>query len=517
MYDVFFYISYKNVMGRGKRYNDEQKLNVKKVFAVILVILVIVMFFIGIKKLLKKEEKVVSYFTDISYFSIYENGKWGVINSKGDYVIKPEYDEMITIPDNKKAIFICTYEVDYNNNTYKTKVINANNEQLYTSYNSIEVLSNYDENNNVWNEENVLKVEKDGKYGLIDLNGTEILSCNNEKIEALKGVKNSILVQKDGLFGLVNNRGERIIDNKYASIEPLTNEYTNGYIVKSSDSKYGVISAMKEQVFECKYSEIKHLFGNDLYVVKENDKWKITNKSGDKQIELSSGDITYLNSDIFIAKSNGKYGIYSMDKTEKVKPEYQNIIYAFSDNYIAIKDNKYGVINSSGEVLVQFDYDSLAFNKDADCLFGNKKDDENTYLIDRNLALKVIGKNITVHDGYIRAMVDNEYKFYDLKFEEKNNREVFPNNTLFVAKNDGKYGLVNKDGTLVVQYQYEDITGQNEYGYVAVKKDGKWGIIDQYGNISVDPKYEFSDISKITFIGKWHSIENINMGTYLIY
>ena len=104
-----------------------------------------------------------------------------------------------------------------------------------------------------------------------------------------------------------------------------------------------------------------------------------------------------------------------------------------------------------------------------------------------------------------------------MKFEEKNNREVFPNNTLFVAKNDGKYGLVNKDGTLVVQYQYEDITEQNEYGYVAVKKDGKWGIIDQYGNISVDPKYEFSDISKITCIGKWHSIENINMGTYLIY
>ena len=56
----FFYISYKNVMGRGKRYNDEQKLNVKKVFAVILVILVIIMFFIGIKKLLKKEEKVTA-------------------------------------------------------------------------------------------------------------------------------------------------------------------------------------------------------------------------------------------------------------------------------------------------------------------------------------------------------------------------------------------------------------------------------------------------------------------------
>ena len=83
------------------------------------------------------------------------------------------------------------------------------------------------------------------------------------------------------------------------------------------------------------------------------------------------------------------------------------------------------------------------------------------------------------------------------------------------GKNDGKYGLVNKDGTLVVQYQYDDITEQNEYGFVAVKKDGKWGVIDQYGNTVVDPKYEFSDITKITVLGKWHSTEGINTAYFI--
>ena len=502
-------------MSRGKRYNDEQKLNIKKVFAVIIAIVVIIMFFVGIKNLLKKEEVTVNYFTEISYFPVYNNGSWGVINSKGETVIEPTYGEMITIPNNKKDIFICMYEVNYSDGTYKTKAINSKNEQLFTTYTSVEALSNYDQNNNIWNEDNVLKVQKDGKYGLINLEGTEILSTEYDKIDTIKGVKNSILVQKDNLYGLVNNNGDKIIENKYTEIQSLTDDYSNGYIVKNSESKYGVISVNKEQILECKYSDIKHVSNNDLYVVKEGEEWKITNKTGDKSIEVKYEDIVYLTSENMIIKSNGKYGISGLDKTEKVKAEYQNIKYAFSDYYIAQKDNKYGIISSNGEILVQFEYDSLRFNKESDCLVATKSGDENSYLIDRNLQLKVIGKNITVHNGFIRANVNNEYKFYNLKFEEKTNRDVFANNTVYVAKNDGKYGLVNRDGTLVVQYQFEDITEQNEYGYVAVKKDGKWGVIDQYGNNVVETKYDFTDVSNIEFVGKWHSVENVNTTYYI--
>ena len=496
-------------MVRGKRCNDEQKLNIKKVFAVLVAIIVIVMFFIGIKNLLTKKTQPVDYFSNISYFVSYEDGKWGVINSKGENVINPEYGEMIVIPDSKKDIFICTYEVNYSDNTYKTEVINSSKEKLFTDYSSVDVLSNYDENGNVWNEENVLRVKKGDKYGLINLNGTEILSCNYDKIETLKGVKNSIIVQKDGLYGLVNNTGEQIIENQYADISALTDDYTNGYIVKNKDSKYGIIGVNKEQLLECKYEEIKHVCGDNLYIVKSDGKWIMTNKAGDKTTEVGFGDITYLGSDI-VANSNGNYGIYGMDKSQKVKPEYQYIEYAFSDKFIAKKDNKYGIINSSGEVLIQFDYSSLLFNKEADCLFGKKSEDDRTYLLDRNLEVKVIGKSITVYDGYIRVNVDGEYKFYNLKFEEKTNRDVFTNNTLYVAKNDGKYGLVNKDGTLILKYEYDDITEQNQYGYVAVKKDGKWGVVDAQGNICVEPKYEFQDLSEVIFIGKWHSLEDVN-------
>lgn len=494
-------------MSRGKRYNDEQKLNLKKVFAAIAVVAVIILFIIGIKNLTKKKEQAANYFTEVAYYTMLQNDKWGVINSKGEIVIEPEYSLMIVIPDNKKEVFICN-ELSEDNSTVKTKVINANNSQLFTDYATVEVIDNVDSNNNIWFESNVLRVSKDGKYGLIDLDGKELAACTYDKIEVIKGIKDSLLIQKDGKVGLANNQGDVIVECEYESVEALTKNYTDGYIVKK-DGKYGAISVNKEQLLECKYEEIKHVCGNDMYVVKEDGKWKITNKAGDKTLEIDYDDITYLSSDVIVAKTGDKYGIFGTDKSEKVKAEYQSIEFAYTDNYIAKKDEKYGVINSTGEVLVPFEYTSIIFNEKAGCLFCKKADDNNTYLIDRNHEVKVTGTDVEVLDGYIRAKVNDEYKFYNFKFEEKSNRDAYANHTLYAAKNDGKYGLVNRDGTLVIQYEYEDITEQNDYGYVAVKKDGKWGVIDQYGNTVVEPKYEISDISKVTFIGKWHSMEDV--------
>lgn len=502
-------------MSRGKRYDDEQKLNLKKVLAVILVIIVIILFFVGIKNMLKREDDIANSFSEISYFTVNNNGKWGVINSKGDIIIEANNEEMIAIPNSKKDVFVYNYDVNYTDGSYKTKAVNASNDQLFSSYEKVEILSNYDENNNIWYESNCLKVQKDGKYGLIDLNGNEILSPIYDSVETMKGIENSIIIKKDNLCGVSSTSGNIIVEPKYKEVLALTKDYSNGYIVKDENGNCGVIKIDKSQALDCKYSDIKHIYGADTYVVKASNKWKFVKNNEDEGTELSYSDVTAICDENFVVANNGKYGIVDDKLTEKVSLEYSSLEHAFLDYYIAGKDSKYGVINSNGEVLVEIEYESLKYNKDADCLVAKKPLDDNTYLLDRNLEAKVACKSFTVEKGYIRANIEDQYKFYNLKLEEKNNREVYPNNTLYVAKNDGKFGLVNRDGTLVVPYQYEDITEQNEYGYVAVKKDGKWGVIDQYGNNVVDPCYELSDISKVCVVGKWHTAENVNT-TYFV-
>ena len=66
-------------MSRGRRY-EEPKLNMKKVFAVIIAIIVVIMCVVMLKGLLEKGEEDKTL-TSIDYFPAYQNNKWGVIDS----------------------------------------------------------------------------------------------------------------------------------------------------------------------------------------------------------------------------------------------------------------------------------------------------------------------------------------------------------------------------------------------------------------------------------------------------
>ena len=192
---------------RGKRASDTPKLNIKKVFATIMIIIVIIMIIVSLKKLLTpndKQTKDVSSLT--TYIPVYENEKWGVIDNKGNTVVNLEYDEMIVVPDNNKDIFICVYDIDYNNEKYKTKVINKEGKEVFTNYEMVEALENTDESI-VWYEENVLKYQKDGKYGLIDFDGREIVEPIYDNIYAMPGIENSIIIETNGKrFSKCSNR-----------------------------------------------------------------------------------------------------------------------------------------------------------------------------------------------------------------------------------------------------------------------------------------------------------------------
>ena len=85
---------------------------------------------------------------------------------------------------------------------------------------------------------------------------------------------------------------------------------------------------------------------------------------------------------------------------------------------------------------------------------------------------------------------------------------------LFLSKKNGKYGYVNKNGLVIVDYIYDDATEQNTYGYAGVKKDGKWGAIDQSGNIILEPSLTLEHNTVISFVGKLHLAPDLNANYY---
>ena len=500
---------------RGKRYDSEPKLNVKKVLAVLIVLVVIIMCIVLIIKFATTDGNAETKVVANSYITVYSGEKWGVINSKGETVIDTTYDDMIIIPDATKAVFIYQSNVDLDKGTYNSNAINDKGEALFTAYDSVEALQNVDSNNYITYDTNALKVKKNGKYGLINFNGTEILSCTYDSITPLRNVKNSFVTVIDGKYGLVDNSGNVIIDNLYSEITSLTNKYEDGYIVKDASGKYGLINYNKKQVLECKYSEIENVCGNELYVVKENGNLEVVNSSGEALIQNGIDKVTSIDSGNITFVKNEKYGVMTSEGTTLIEPIYDELAYAFDGNYIAKNGENYGIISTSNETKLDFMYSYITYMRDESFIQADKKDGL-TDLIDTNFNIKVTGviSEINTSKGYVKVRIDGEYKYYNFKLEERTAQEIFTTNTLFLSKQNGKYGYVDKNGVVIVNYIYDDATEQNDYGYVSVKSDGKWGALDQNGNVVVSPSYEMVQNTVISFIGKWHLAPDLNANFY---
>ncbi len=181
----------------ARRYDDGAKLNMKKVFAVIIAFLLFIACIFGIIKLLdndgKNENRKIE---NVCYYTIYKDEKWGVIDSYGKVIIKAEYDDMIVIPDETKDVFVCTYDANYESGEYKTKVINSKGKEIIKDYDKVEAIANYDKENKIWYEENVFRTQKNGKYGLINYSGNVLLNCEYDNIEPVYGIENSLVVER---------------------------------------------------------------------------------------------------------------------------------------------------------------------------------------------------------------------------------------------------------------------------------------------------------------------------------
>ena len=499
-------------MARGKRYETEGKLNYQKVFAVIIAIAVVIMFIFIIKNVLKERKEITK---DYEYFALYAQNKWGVINQDGEEVIQPSYQEMIVIPDKTKDVFICTYNVNEETGTYQTKVINSKNEEILTGYDQIEALDNIDENSNVWYEENVLRVEKDGKYGLIDLLGKELLPVEYDEITVLEGIENSIIIKKDNKIGLVNDTGSIIIECNYKEIKNLGSTYKDGYITVDDNGKYGVISATKRQILDNKYEEIKQIALKEYYVVKEDGKTKLINSKGESIIEDGFDDIKSATTNGVIFTKNNLYGEMSTTGEITLETQYQDLKEANDGIYIAKQNDKYGIIDNMGNIQISYEYQGITYNEKAKLFFAEDAE-YNTSIIDNQYNVKATGilSDVNTDEEYIRMRVNDEYKYYNLNGEEISNIQALKNNTIFLSKKDGKYGYVDKKGNSVTEFIYDDATEQNKYGYAAVKKDGLWGSIDKDGKEIIEPKYNLENNLKIDFIGKWYLGEEIGVNYY---
>ena len=463
---------------RGRRY-DEPKLNKKKVFAVILAFIVLLMFIFVIKGILEKGAKQ-GRITSKSYFSVYKDNKWGVIDETGNIVIDPSYAEMIIIPNSKNDIFLCTYDVNYETGEYKTKALNSKNEEIFTYYDRVETIQSVDANGNINYNQELLKVMKNGKYGTINTEGKDMVPCEYDKIEGIAGKTNALKVVKDGKAGIVTSSGEQILEAKY---DDITNIY--------EDNRYVIIQDGAQKLIK-------------------NDGTELLTKGFDEIIQILKKEDNGV-----IYKKGGKYGVMTLLGNVTIEPTYEDLREAKTGILIAKKGGKYGVIDLSNDVKIDFVYNGISYESKADIYITENEQFINE-ILNNQYEVKQMGMLLEINSekGYFVLRKDDGNRYYNFQFEEKNEADIFASTNLFLSKKDGKYGFVDKDGKVVVDYKYDDATNQNSYGFAGIKKDGKWGAINSKGEVTQEPTYNLDDYLQIDFIGRWHLGKDLNMNYY---
>ena len=152
--------------------------------------------------------------SNIEYNIINIDGKYGVIDGKGNVVIDPDYD-VIQIPDPSQPIFVCMQKYNAETKEYQTKVLNDRKEQIITGYENVQAIPIEAANDGVPFENTVLKYKKDGKYGLVDMEGKEITDPIYDEISGMMYKEGMLLVKQGEKVGIININGVEVIEPIY--------------------------------------------------------------------------------------------------------------------------------------------------------------------------------------------------------------------------------------------------------------------------------------------------------------
>ena len=430
----------------------------KKIIIALIIIIAIIASTAIIANKIKTEKRKyeIEQINEYKYFISKENEKYGVINTNGETIIETKYDD-IKIPNPEKAVFI-----GYQNNN--TKVLNEKGEEIYTQYENIQPLRLQNVLSDLMYEKTTLKYEKDGKFGIIDIDGNKITNAIYDDIDTLQFKEGELLVKEEGKYGVINIKGVTLVKPQYDGInadryyEEGTGYKKAGYIVsKTTDEgyRYGYVNLKGKQIIDNKY--------NDLY--------RIT--------DINSENI------YIISAENGQDGLIKNGK-KVTNNEYQSLIYNESNNTItALKGKKYGVISTEGKILVPFEYKQI--DTTGEYIYATA-DDENIKIFDAN------GNEANIDSNLAILNVENT------------NYEIYIN----TQEGKTKY-TVYKDGTAVTKKEYVYIEYLYDNYFIACNADGKLGIIDDKDNTKV--AFNYNSIQKIDGTDLIQTYQNDNETT----
>ncbi len=356
------------------------------------------------KSFLDSYEKV--WEIEDGYYRVMQNGKMGLVDSKGNVIIPCENEQVWNLKDNGNV-----------------KVIKDGKIGIYNVNGDLIIPPLYDM---VWEfEEGKAKVLKNGKMGYVDEKGYEFIPCKYDQIWEFEDGKARVF--RNGGMGYINEAGYEFIPAQYQKIW----EFEDGKAKVLKNGKTGIINEAGLEIIPCQYQKI----------------W-----------EFDDGLAKVL--------KNGKMGYINETGLEVIPCQYQYIS-EFDDGIAKVVNNgQISYINESGEPVSKDDDFEFDEEDNIESDYTEIETDNGTTVITNNeskdtTSIRFFGSNMDIIED------DNSTKLSFKKRSEEDDHKIIKRKKKSKRRFDGHYwgvdlgfnNYLNADG---------DLSLANEYDYLSL-------------------------------------------------
>ena len=364
-------------------------------------------------------------------FEDYTVTKYGFIDKQGKQVIPCIYDSVYSFDDGITRV-------------------EQNGEWFFIDKKGNPMFKNKDIETS--SEPGLLKEKKNDLYGLIDLNGNQILDFKYDEIDDFS--EGFAKVEKNNKIGYINKKGIEIIACKY----DYGYDFVNGFVNVTLDDKQIIINEIGEVISNSEYDEVND-FNEGLCKVGLEDKYGFIDQKGKVIVPLIYDEASIFSNGYSCVDYEGKKLLIDKLGKNSLKTDYDEIL-PFSDGLarVSLKD-KYGFIDVNGIEVIKCIYD------DAES-FSN------------GVAEVELKSQKQLIDKTGKVLFNKDFDFIG-SFQED----------FAIIQVDSLWGFIDSKANKLTEFIYEDAESFSN-GLAAVKMDEKWGYINSLGKEVIPFEYE---------------------------
>jgi len=365
----------------------------------------------------------------------------------------------------------------------------------------------------------VIGYQKDEKWGLINIRNQKLTLSKYANLQPFQGHTYIAAIKgkfsQRAFFGVVNDKGKSIIEFKYYSLKPI-NQHLIALSKYDHQFVYGLLDARGQVALKFKYKEIHQVSEHLLKAELSHNSFHLFNATKNQRIGEKYTAIKQYDDEHSLIQVDQLVGVLDHQGDVLVTPKFEAIKKDDRGKWLGKRLTNWAIINTDNQVIKEISCNSLTILDDyllmkttmGEELLGSKMNKVTPQPFDKIIHVsgnKVLYKN------------DNKYGIYDLGKQHliesiKFDTAYISNQYIYAGRkynNNMKWALYDTFGIKRTHFDYEVIEKYQDRLF-AVKRKGYWGFMDRQGTEVVHCVYdEVSEFKEGLSVVRYHGLYGV--------